>query len=211
MSLGIDNTGLIIFGADPDSVPPDPPPPPPPPGTAPNAPPNPSGAAAVGAKFPPSGARCRVHVEYDGGTKIEKAKASGKKGAKQTVTGAKVAEITVKIHWADTPTDGPLVEAQIAAISPHGANAGKAWDWTERWAGLYAVGAVIVEDMKLKPAEGSDDMELSLKLSGFDKTQQTNAGTGTGTTPTTSQAYVPPGTPAKDPAFPSKPLVDPTP
>ena len=214
----IENSGFCIFGADPSMVSPgSPPPPPPTPGgppfnTVPNgptaAPPNPGApVAAMGARFPPPFARCTVHCEYNGGTKVEKAKASGKKGARQTVTGAEVAEIAVDIEWADVEPSASAMLDAIAVISPHGANAGKAWDWTERFAGVYAVGAVIVEDMKLTPDKASDKMTLKLKLSGFDKSQQTNAGTGQGTTPTSSQAYTPPGAPAKDPAFPSKPLV----
>jgi len=143
---------------------------PPPPGAPPGQPGDPS--LAVGAKFPPLGARCLVTCKYKGGTKIEKAKAPGKAGAKQTVTGAKVAEVDVEIQWADIePTASAMFDA-IQTISPHGANKGKSWDWTERFAGLYAVGAVIVEEMSgPDPAKGSDEMTLKLKLSGFDKNQ----------------------------------------
>lgn len=195
MTLAIENTGFCVFGADPDTAP--------------------LGSAPTGAKFPPTGARCTVLCKYKGGVKIEKPKASGKSGTKQTFTGKKVAEVTVTIEWPDVDPTASLMLAAIATITPHGTSAGNPFDWTERFASIYKVGAVIVEEMEgPDPAKDSDNMVLKLKLSGFDKNQQANSGAGSSTTPTTSQRYTVTGTGALADAgvqFPSKPEVIPNP
>jgi hypothetical protein len=174
MSVALENSGFCLFGSDSDG------------------PPGANGVAPLGAKFPPSGARCRVRCTYKGGAKIEKGQASGKSGAKLTFTGSKVATIDVTIDWPDIDPTATAMELSLLTISPHGANKGKAWDWTERFAGLYAVAAVMVEEMEgPDPKDGSDEMVVKLKLSGWDKQQQANAGTGTGATPTSSEKFVP--------------------
>lgn len=143
---------------------------------------------ADGVEFPPEGALCTVLCKWKGGAKIEKAKASGKGGSKQTFTGTRVAEADITIGWADVEPSASLMLAAITLISPHGANKGKAWDFTERFMGLYDVDAVMVEEMEgPDPVKGSDEMTLKIKLSGW--TKPSNTGVGVGATPLSATKF----------------------
>lgn len=170
MSLSADNTGLVILGTCDDGIP-----------------------SAAGVSFPTSAGQCRVTVKYKTGSKTKKASASGKNGAKTTYAGKQVCELEIEIDWLDDGEDTTTqVEAALDIISSAGANAGKVWDFTERWAGLHKVGAVMIEDFDgPTPAKNSNEVSCKIKCSGW--TKPVNSGAGTGKTPTTAQPSVPTG------------------
>lgn len=185
MSLSTDNTGLVIFGTCDDGIP-----------------------TNDGASFPTAAGQCHVTAKYKTGSKTKKASASGKNGAKTTYTGKQVGEVEIEISWLDDGEDTTeQVEAALLAISTAGPNAGKAWDWTERWAGLHKVGAVMVEDFEgPTPSKTSNEVSCKIKCSGWEK--PVNSGAGTGTTPTTASPYNPNGT-VKTPGFPGSENIPP--
>lgn len=192
MSLSTDNTGYCCFGSPPES-----------------SPPTSTQPGTDGAEFPPAGAACTVLVTYKRGAKLTKAEAKGKDGAKSTFSGKKVAEISLDIEWTDPGSDAeddPIADA-LRNISPDGPNAGKAWDWTERFA--WDVSAVMVEELDgPNPDKASDKMIAKLKLSGW--TKPTSSGAGTSATPNAADPYTVPGTgPLGGVTFPTKPTVAP--
>lgn len=141
-----------------------------------------------GAEFPPSGAQGRAIVVWDGGNKLQKNAAAGKSGAKITVQGTKVAEVTIEMSWPDRDPHADLWEMSLALISPYGANGQKAWDVSERYAVLYGAQAVIVEKYKgpvRKP--GTDEMTMTVTCSAW--TAPDNSGAGAGATPAVPVEY----------------------
>lgn len=160
MSADIDNTGFCQFGSAPDT--PD----------------------ATGVVFPPKSGRCKLHVKYKSKAKLHKAAGSGKSDAKITFTGKEVGDVEITIKWADLdPTAGDMEQA-LLALSPRGPNAGKAWEWTERWAGIHDAASVIVEELEgPEPTEGTDELTAKIKCSTWTKPSASGAGAGTSSTP----------------------------